>query len=186
MITVKITGDGGKAALASITSRMSHPAPVMKVIAGLLEDRTAENFATQSGPLGKWPAIKPPKNKARTNPQILQDTGRLRSSITSQHGDNTAEIGTNVVYAAIHQFGGTIDIAARSQQSYFKQDKRGTVGRLFVRKSASNFAQWHTRGAHTIDMPARPFLPFIDGHLQTGLESDILAELARFILDKAP
>lgn len=186
MITVKITGDGGKMALAGISARMISPAPVMRVIAGLLEDRTAENFAAESGPLGKWPAIKPPKNKARTHPKILQDTARLKSSITSRYGDNTAEIGTNVVYAAIQQFGGTIDMPARSQQSYFKQGKDGSVGRLFVRKSASNFAQWHTRGAHTIKMPARPFLPFADGHLQDGLETDILAELARFMLGKSP
>ena len=186
MITIRITGDGGRKALARIAQRLSHPAPVMRVIAGLLEDRTAENFATQSGPLGRWPAIKPPKNKARTNPQILRDTGRLSASITSRAGNNTAEIGTNVVYAAIHQFGGDINMPARSQQSYFKQAKNGTIGRLFVRKAASNFAQWHTRGAHTITIPARPFLPFIDGHLQDGLEPDILSELSRFLLNRAP
>jgi len=186
MITIRITGDEGKKALAGISSRMSHPAPVMRVIAGLLEDRVAENFATESGPLGRWPAIKPPKNKARTNPKILQDTARLKSSITSRHGDNTAEIGTNAVYAAIHQFGGEINIPARSQQSYFKQDRRGSVGRLFVRKSASNFAQWHTRGTQIIEMPARPFLPFANGQLQDGLERDILSDLASFILNKPP
>jgi len=43
MITIRIPGDDGKRALAGISSRMSHPAPVMRVIAGLLEDRVAEN-----------------------------------------------------------------------------------------------------------------------------------------------
>lgn len=184
MIRISISDDGVKTALAGVSARMGNMAPAMRVIAGLLEDRTAQNFADESGPLGKWPAIKPPKNKARTNPKILQDTARLKSSITSRYGDDSAEIGTNLVYAAIHQFGGEIDMPARSQQSYVKQDRRGSVGRLFVRKSAANFAQWHSRGAHTIHMPARPFLPFSGSRLQDGLESDILNELANFILDR--
>lgn len=184
MIKITIADGGVKTALAGLSTRMGHMAPVMRVIAGLLEDRTAQNFATESGPLGKWPAIKPPKNKARTNPKILQDTARLKASITTRYSDNTAEIGTNVIYAAIHQFGGDIHMPARSQQSYFKQHKDGTVGRLFVRKSASNFAQWHTRGAHTIHMPARPFLPFIGQNLQPGLDRDILHELARFLAER--
>jgi len=170
--------------LAGLSTRMSHLAPVMRVIAGLLEDRTAENFATESGPLGKWPAIKPPKNKARTHPKILRDTSRLKASITTRYSETTAEIGTNVIYAAIHQFGGDIDMPARSQQSYFKQHEDGTVGRLFVRKSASNFAQWHTRGAHKIHMPARPFLPFLGQNLQADLDRDILHELASFLVER--
>jgi phage virion morphogenesis protein len=37
---------------------------------------------------------------------ILQDTGALKRSITPAHGRNYAEVGTPIVYAAIHQFGG--------------------------------------------------------------------------------
>ena len=69
----------------------------MKAIADLLESRTAENFANQSGPLGKWPALKnAPRNKRRTRPQILVDTARLKSSITSRFDPTSAEVGTNV------------------------------------------------------------------------------------------
>jgi phage gpG-like protein len=89
-----------------------------------------------------------------------------------------------LVYAAIHQFGGTINIPARSQLSYFKQDKRGSVGRLFTRKDAANYAQWHTRGDGTITMPARPFLPFANGQLQDGMETRIMEEIARFLVSE--
>lgn len=108
----------------------------------------------------------------------------MRDSVQPTHTRNTAVIGTNVVYAAIHQFGGTINMPARSQLSYFKQDKRGSVGRLFVRKDASNYAQWHTRGASSIDMPPRPFLPFANGKLQAGMETLIMEEIARFLVGK--
>ncbi len=36
----------------------------------------------------------------------LLDTGRLRNSVTFRSGADFAEIGTNVAYGAIHQFGG--------------------------------------------------------------------------------
>jgi phage virion morphogenesis protein len=184
VITVKVTGDGGRTALAGISARMNHPAPVMIKIAELLDDRVEENFANSEGPLGKWPDLKRMRKTRGANPQILVDTSRLKNSITTRHGDNTAEVGTNVVYAAIHQFGGGIDMPARSQRAYFRQDRTGSVGRLFVRKAASNFAQWYSRGAHMITIPPRPFLPFAAGKLQDGVEADILHELAGFLLDK--
>ena len=81
--------------------------PAMEAIAGLLESRTAENFANQSGPSGPWPALKSqPRNKKRTRAQILVDVGTLKRSITSAFGADFATVGTNVVYAAIHQLGG--------------------------------------------------------------------------------
>ena len=156
--------------------------PAMKTIAGLLEATTAQNFEAQSGPLGKWPALKnSSRNKRRTSPKILVDTARLKNSITSQFGPNSAAVGTNVLYAAIHQLGGDIQIAARSQQAYFKQAKDGSVGNRFVKKGKSNFAQWNTHKAHSIDMPARPFLPFLGGKLQGGVEAEILATLGRYL-----
>ena len=181
MIEVKIVDDGVAAALAQIASRMGHMKPVMEVIAGILANQTAENFAQQSGPLGKWPAIKRGRDA-----KILQDSGRLKNSITTAAGDDFATIGTNVIYAAIHQFGGDINMPARSQQAYFKQDKQGNVGNRFVRKSQSNFAQWHSRGEHKITMPARPFLPVSGGKLQAGLEASIVAQIQRFLVGKSP
>ncbi|MCK9372591.1 MAG: phage virion morphogenesis protein [Sulfuricurvum sp.] len=38
--------------------------------------------------------------------KILQKSGRLRSSIVSDVSDNEVVVGTNLKYAAIHQFGG--------------------------------------------------------------------------------
>lgn len=57
------------------------------------------HFQAEEGPSGEWPALKYRKGKA------LQDTGRLRASITGVHGSSGAEVGTNIVYSETHQFG---------------------------------------------------------------------------------
>ncbi|MBI4742497.1 MAG: phage virion morphogenesis protein [Betaproteobacteria bacterium] len=185
MFTITIEADAVQRALQGIEYRARNLQPALRAIAGLLEDRTAQNFADQSGPLGKWPALKnPPRNKKRTSPKILVDTARLKNSIASRVTAQSVQVGTNVVYAAIHQLGGTIDIAARSQQAYFKQGKDGSVGNRFVKKSRSNFAQWHTRGAHQINMPACPYLPFIGNRLQNGVEESIVEVLNSYLAGK--
>ncbi|QLH50238.1 MAG: phage virion morphogenesis protein [Candidatus Accumulibacter cognatus] len=163
MITIQIEGPDIAAALQRLASSLARPGPVMPVVAGILHDAVMENFAQSGRP--RWQALKPAtlayKRKHGYGDQILIRRGggqSLLSSITPQADDHSASVGTNVVYAAIHQFGGKIEMPARSQQAYFKQAKDGTVGNRFVQKRRSNFAQWHTRGAHTIEMPARPFL----------------------------
>jgi len=57
------------------------------------------HFQNEEGPNGKWEPIKYRKGK------ILQDTGRLRASVTAISSRNGAEVGTNMVYAATHQYG---------------------------------------------------------------------------------
>jgi phage gpG-like protein len=69
-----------------------------------------------------------------------------------------ATVGTNVIYAGIHQSGGKINIPARSQQAYYRQNKDGTLNNKFARKSKANYSEWNTIPAYEINMPARPFL----------------------------
>ncbi|HND12313.1 MAG TPA: phage virion morphogenesis protein [Pseudomonadota bacterium] len=185
MITVQVEHDSVSAVVAAIRRKFDDLTPAMKAVAGLLEDKTAQNFDAESGPLGKWPAIKRPKNHRRIHPRILRDTGRLVASVTTRHTSSTAEIGSNVVYAAIHHFGGEIAVASRSQQLFFHRSRSGDVGRLFVSKKRSNFAQWATIGAHTIRIHPRPYLPFFGNSLQPGLEAAIVAELRRYLSSHA-
>lgn len=182
MITIKIEGADIAAALKRLASSIANPGPVMPVIAGILHDAVMENFAQSGRP--RWQALKPAtlayKKKHGYGDHILIRRGggqSLQSSITQQADDHSASVGTNLVYAAIHQFGGKIEMPARSQQAYFKQAKDGTVGNRFVNKRQSNFAQWHTRGAHTIEMPARPFLKLTDAD-EAKIAKKLLAYLA--------
>jgi len=96
---------------------------LMRLIAGRLHQAVDENFNSQGRPA--WAGLKPGSQLSRAgaltkrgqvsqarfdkhvrNHKILQNTGRLRNSITETSDNDSARVGTNVAYAAIHNFGG--------------------------------------------------------------------------------
>ena len=90
-------------------------------------------------------------------------SGRLRSSISSSIPEKTNEgyqvrIGTNVEYAAIHEYGGTIKRHARTSLLIPTRFKSGPRKGKF-----KEFRMWGSQGgftykAGTTVMPKRPFL----------------------------
>lgn len=82
----------------------ANASPLMAQIAGVMHDAVEENFAQQGRP--KWLGLKPPVSKRRVGGMILQDSGQLAASIEPGSDTSSAWVGTNKVYAAIHQFGG--------------------------------------------------------------------------------
>ncbi|PLO72466.1 phage virion morphogenesis protein [Klebsiella michiganensis] len=142
--------------LGELIRSFENRAPLMRMLAGLMEDSVQENFEQQGRP--KWLGWSPRYARRRGPGQILQRSGRLASSITAYSDNDMATVGTNVVYAGIHQSGGKINIPARSQQAYYRQNKDGTLNNQFARKSIANYSEWHTIPAYEINMPARPFL----------------------------
>ena len=171
------------AALAQLQHRANDLSPAMREISELLMFHTEEAFDAE-GP--DWPKLADATRKQREKlgytGKMLERSGQLKSSLSTVYGRDFAGIGSNKVYAAIHQFGGTIQHAARSQHAYFKQHKDGSVGNRFVKKAHSNFAQRVTIGAHDTAIPARPYLPITaDGELKPGVEDDVLAIVRRFL-----
>lgn len=80
--------------------------PALKQCSLLLIKATKENFANQRGPTGQpWPPI---KGRVRGGGKALRDTGRLMASITAKPQPDELVVGTNLEYAGIHQYGGTI------------------------------------------------------------------------------
>ena len=69
-------------------------------IAGTLLAETQFNFLMRAS--GWMPSLAAEERDGQT----LQDTGRLMGSVSTDHDDRQAVVGTNVVYGAIHQFGG--------------------------------------------------------------------------------
>ncbi len=145
---------------------LADPAPMLRDIGEYLLIAHDQRFASQASPDGTpWQALSPRylKRKKKNQDKILVLDGFLKNTLRYQVNNNELLFGTNRIYGAIHHLGGTIDIAARSQQAYFRQDGRsGNVGNLFVNKKRSNFAQWVTIGAYTIQIPARPWLGISD------------------------
>lgn len=128
---------------------------------------TRDRAAQQLSPSGqRWRALEPSyarwKGKRRPGVPILKfDNHMLGDQLSHQVEGTTLLVGTNAPYGAIHQFGGAIHIAARSQRAYFHHSK-GEVSPQFVNQRKANFVQWVTLPAYTINMPARPWLGISD------------------------
>lgn len=108
-IEVKIDDKQLQQALKRLADKTSDLRPLMQNIAGILEDSVEENFEQEGRP--KWQklskaTIKERSKKGHWPGMLLQMRGELASSITSSYDSNTAIVGTNKVYAVIHQFGG--------------------------------------------------------------------------------
>lgn len=138
----------GLAALAGDTTSL------MRGIAAIGESSTRERFVTETAPDGeRWkPSIRAQVEGGRT----LTRDGHLGDSITSAYTRDTAEWGTNMIYAAIHQDGG--EIRPRSAKA------------LRFALAGGEFAT-----VRKVTMPARPFL---------GLSAEDVDDILDFINER--
>ena len=101
MIEIKINNaDEIIAQLEKLAQGVENRAPLMRNISGTMYSAVMQNFADGGRP--SWLGIKYREGKP------LVDTGTLRGSISEDSGNEHAMVGTNLIYAAIHNFGGTI------------------------------------------------------------------------------
>ena len=119
-----------------------------------VDGRARRQVAPDGSP---WAPLSPRTLARKKGNKTLRESGALLDTLRHQVSNDELQFGTDRPYGAIHQFGGKIEHAARSQQVYFRE-KGGVVGNRFVKKRKSNFAQWVTHGARTTQMPARPYL----------------------------
>lgn len=86
--------------------------------------RAAVNANFRQGGRPKWLGLK------YRNGKPLVDSGRLRDSVVAYSDNDTALVGTNMVYAAIHNFGGMagrgrkVNIPQREFLTLTDQDKQ--------------------------------------------------------------
>jgi len=86
--------------------------PTMDEIGARLEMSTLRRFETETAPSGEpWERSQAADRRGRPGSdrrrgQTLTASGRLRDSITRFVSGDSVVVGTNVEYAAIHQFGG--------------------------------------------------------------------------------
>jgi len=109
-IEIKIDDKELNQVLNRLFEKTSDLRPLMKNIAGIMADSVEENFKQEGRP-EKWAelaesTIKQRKKKGYWPGKVLQMRGELAASITSEYSKNSAIVGTNKAYAAIHQFGG--------------------------------------------------------------------------------
>lgn len=109
-IEIKIDNKAVNEKLLELARRGENLRPLMKNIAGIFADSTEENFKNEGRP-DKWTDLadstkEQRKKKKKWPGQILQVEGQLAASVNTQYDDNSAVIGSNKDYAAIHQLGG--------------------------------------------------------------------------------
>jgi phage gpG-like protein len=161
--------------LAGIRKRAKDPTPAMRIIGQILRVSIIRNFEAGGRPI-PWKPSKKAKGKT------LIKSGRLMKSIKAKAYPDHAELGTNVIHAAIHHFGGDIRHPARERILHFKQHKRGKhAGRtLFARESKATFGMKRKGRGYTIHMPARPYMM-----VQTEDWTEIKEALTDYLLKEA-
>ncbi|MGP5350796.1 MULTISPECIES: phage virion morphogenesis protein [Pseudomonas] len=177
MLEVSIDESAVGKAFDELIERLGNLTTPLNDIAEYLHQSTDDRFRQQIAPDGSpWAPLAASTLARKKSTRILREKGTLQDTMRHNVSNNELAFGTDRPYGAIHQFGGKIEQAPRSQQAYFRQGKDGTVGNRFVKKSKSNFAQWVTRGASTTEMPARPYLG-----LSSEDETEILAIVGDYL-----
>lgn len=139
-ITVEVHDAGAIAGIENLAARLRNTRVLLDSIGAYLETVTDRRFERERAPDGApW---KPSRRALDEGGQTLTKSSRLRRSITRRVSDRELQVGTNAVYAAIHQFGGTI----RPRKGRFL---------VFGPKDDRTFAR-------SVSMPARPFLGIDD------------------------
>ena len=121
MIEIKVDTDQLERSLTQLSQRLVHRRPLMKKLAAVMHNAVDENFEAEGRP--KWLGIKHRQGR------VLRDSGALQNSISERSDDDTAIVGTNLPYAAIHQFGGEIKRKARKQDMHFRRKKKSVLNR---------------------------------------------------------
>ena len=151
-VTVTAKDEQVQQMLQQLSERMRNLKPAMKEIGEIVRTSIERNFAAQGRP-EKWLESQRVKRKGG---QTLSLTGRLRRSFTVKAESDSVAVGTNVVYAAIHQLGGTIKQGARSElftrNRYVRGEKKGQFKK--GTKAGRGLTFKGSEGA----IPARPFL----------------------------
>ena len=96
-----------------------------------------------------WQKLLPAYAAIKRGPGILRESRMLQRSITYRVSGSTIQVGSNRIYAAVHQFGATIT-AKNAPALAFKlgvAGKRGGIKAAFVH-------------VQTVHIPQRPYLGF--------------------------
>ena len=158
-ITVDYETEGLQAALSQAVAALDAPGDLMDAVGAVIEEAIDRRFDTASDAQGTpWTESLRARLGLRGG-RTLTDTGRLRASISRSVSGSEVAVGSNLVYAAIHHFGGTIVPKEAGGVLAFT----GADGESAVVKS--------------VTLPARPWLE-IDAVAEADI-ADVVAEYLR-------
>lgn len=132
-----------------------------------------------------WEPLRPSTVRQRGGDAhpVLQRSGRLKRSITMRLIPEGVIVGTNLVYAPVHQFGAEISKRAGAVKLHFRRIRRGTKkGQVRFAKANDKRASFGmAAAAHTARIPARPFLFRKDGDIPESWKAAVTAIIKRHL-----
>ena len=131
--------------------------PVLEAIGRQLETNVKLGFDASQDPYGNpWEPL-----KVREGGQPLVDKGHLRDSITHAVDGNSAVVGTNLEYARLQNFGGTVKPVNAKALRFFVGNRAVIVGEVTI--------------------PPRPFFPNEAEGLPGDWTDDVVAVISNAI-----
>jgi phage virion morphogenesis protein len=159
-LTVSLDDKQLRRSLGRVAALAQRPEALLKRIGMGLAATSAERFETQTDPWGHpWAELSPAYAAIKTRGgRILTASGMLHQSLHYVVSGRQVQVGSNLVYAAVHQFGATI---------------KPKNAKALVFHLASGLVH-----AHSVSVPARPYLGL--GHADIEAVQDAVAfELRR-------
>jgi phage gpG-like protein len=189
-VTVQVDDQQVKVQLGDLRAAVTDYPALLRIASGIMDASRKRTFDGEGSPAGSWPtfALSTMKRKGFKMHKLLQLRGRLFTSIHGAVTGNALTIGTNLVYAAVQNFGsadrsgGSIGAQAKIAgrgvkvsahdalrvvpfRKYGKDQRLGSDGKtrsVRVRAQGPDAATRYGVKAHTRhqNIPARRFLVF--------------------------
>ena len=180
-ITIEVSDRSVLDAFNRLLAAAADPAPALNAVGRVLKTRVQQGFVSGTDPYGHaWLPLK------RRKGSPLRDTGRLMNSIDYRVEASSVFVGTNVVYAAVHQFGADIEQASYAIKQRLRTNKKGELLRQEGHRNLARYAKSSHKlvrevvaivPAHTTHIPPRPFMP------AEGLPEDWRADVVQAFND---
>jgi phage gpG-like protein len=155
-IKFEVNDAQARAKLKALVNATGNMQPVFASVGRVIVNRIRLCFKLGLDPWANpWARLKIRKG------QPLRDTGRLNRSIVSNPDKDGVTIGTNVQFAAVHQYGATIHPKKQGGRLVFP----GPGGRMIFAKK--------------VTIPARPFMPLKKGYSVVTLPPSWSADVTR-------
>lgn len=129
---------------------------VVRAIGVALVEETNKRFDSGKDPFGnKWQALLPAYAMIKKGPGILRASLQLQRSVTFATAGTQVTVGSNRIYAAVHQFGAVIK-AKNGKGLAFSLGSAGPMGP----RGGKSKALYHLVRVQSVRIPARPYLGF--------------------------
>ena len=143
-----------------------------------------QGFEAEQSPAGApWQALAPATVKKRGSAHpILRVCGRLARTHLRANAQE-AVVGSNLPYAAVHQYGGEIKRKGGTLKLHFRKFQRGPRrGKtLFSRAGKATYGMRAAVGPYNIHIPARPWLFDPDGSIPPAWEQRLTAIVVKHL-----